>query len=317
MTASSLNAGTAAIEQHLAAVMPANGGHHSASATAMVEDIFATVDRRGHRQRNLFGLAAILPVLALAGVVAIGFRPGVTTTGLPVAAQDLAPDISRPATAASPITFDDPTPMGEWWGSMILEMLPALALVSAIIGASLVVGSKIRGTRGSRPLSTGLRLFGGAALGVIALLSAWLMTFDVWFVASASMEPTLPVSSQVFTTPIGSLEIGDVVVHGTSPVSGASVAGGAFEEGGGGVAGIRRIVGLAGDEVAGRDGQLFINGQIVDHPRAGGIPDFGPVAVADGEVFLMGDNQPMSRDSIGEGPYQADSVFAEVQSIVG
>ncbi|MBD0382347.1 signal peptidase I [Paenibacillus sedimenti] len=57
---------------------------------------------------------------------------------------------------------------------------------------------------------------------------------------------------------------------------------------------VKRVVAIAGDEVEGRGGVLYVNGAAVqepytDSPIADG--DFGPTQVGPGHVFVMGDNR--------------------------
>ena len=65
---------------------------------------------------------------------------------------------------------------------------------------------------------------------------------------------------------------------------------------------IKRVIGLPGDRIELSEKQLIINGQIVDDPHAkysfnGNLRNFGPVAVPEDHLFVMGDNRDESSDS--------------------
>jgi signal peptidase I len=69
---------------------------------------------------------------------------------------------------------------------------------------------------------------------------------------------------------------------------------------------VKRVIAVGGDTIEGRDKGVFLNGHVLDeafayHPRGGGnVPEqdnFGPITVAAGKYFVMGDNRDSSRDS--------------------
>jgi signal peptidase I len=67
---------------------------------------------------------------------------------------------------------------------------------------------------------------------------------------------------------------------------------------------IKRVIGLPGEQVALRDGYLFVDGQKVQEPyvpdeyrRRDDLKNFGPVLVKPGHYFVFGDHRNESSDS--------------------
>ena len=78
---------------------------------------------------------------------------------------------------------------------------------------------------------------------------------------------------------------------------------------------IKRVVGLPGEMIEGRDGGVLINGRPLVEPYLSAdvvTSAFGPLQVPAGHVFVMGDNRTNSHDS-----RFGDIGFIDVDTIVG
>ncbi len=125
-------------------------------------------------------------------------------------------------------------------------------------------------------------------------------------VPSGGMSPTLQIGDIVSaTTKFGAIERGDVVrvrfprSPGTLPVP----PGGDF--------GFKRVVGLPGDIVEGRNGHLLVNGHELTEPYVrGATTDFPRAVVPRDSYFLLGDNRPNSADSRQWGSVRRSEIIA-------
>lgn len=139
---------------------------------------------------------------------------------------------------------------------------------------------------------------------------------QAFFIPSRSMEPTLDVGDRVVVSRLsyrlGTPQHGELVVF-LRPTSERRPADSgalswmrrAVAQGFGGTPPgnedlIKRMVGLPGDVVEGRDGRLWRNGRPVDEPYLAPrtfTDDFGPVRIAPDHYWVMGDNRQDSADS--------------------
>jgi signal peptidase I len=153
---------------------------------------------------------------------------------------------------------------------------------------------------------------------VIALLIAIVLkTFliQAFYIPSPSMEPTLQRGDRVLVcricTRLGGVSRGDVIVfadpdpspHGDNGfvrdalrwlAEGIGVAQPEDEDF------IKRVIGLPGDVVEMRRGNVFVNGERLDEPYLDPDLDtrsYGPETIPDGMLFVMGDNRLVSGDS--------------------
>jgi signal peptidase I len=83
---------------------------------------------------------------------------------------------------------------------------------------------------------------------------------------------------------------------------------------------IKRVIGLPGDQVAIRDGQVFVNEVQLDQTYLLGAPTYcvvgyacqaGPLTIPEGHLFVMGDNRSNSSDSREWGPLSFDRVIGQ------
>jgi signal peptidase I len=158
-----------------------------------------------------------------------------------------------------------------------------------------------------------------AALILTVLVKGFLI--QAFFIPSRSMEPTLDVGDRVVVNRlayrIGEPDHGQVVVFLRPTGAEQASAGGpiswvrrAVAQGLGGTPPgnedlIKRVVGLPGDVLEGRDGYLWRNGQRVEEPylRPGTFTsDFKKLRIKPDSFWVMGDNREDSADSRVFGP---------------
>ncbi len=149
------------------------------------------------------------------------------------------------------------------------------------------------------------------AIIVAMVLRAFVVT--AFSIPSESMETTLLVGDRVVVSRlnyrVGDIDRGDVVVFDQVE---------AVEAGPDHL--IKRVIGLSGEQLQARDGQLSVapigsdQWVTLDEPYLdpGVITnDFGPVEIPDGHLFMMGDNRGRSSDSRSFGPVSIDRVVGQ------
>jgi signal peptidase I len=158
-----------------------------------------------------------------------------------------------------------------------------------------------------------------AALVLTVLVKGFLI--QAFFIPSRSMEPTLDIGDRVVVNrlayKVGEPRHGQVVVFLRPTGSSRERSNGplswvrrAVAQGLGGTPPgsedlIKRVVGLPGDVVEGRDGALWRNGRRLEEPYLEDgtfTSDFEPVRIGPGQYWLMGDNREDSADSRVFGP---------------
>jgi signal peptidase I len=149
---------------------------------------------------------------------------------------------------------------------------------------------------------------------VLTIVVAFVLVFgfvrpfvaEAYRIPSESMVPTLEVGDRIlankfvyrFTEP----EKGDIIVFDSVDEEDDQTL-------------IKRVVGIAGDEIRVEDGVLFVNGEAQDEPYLNEELPFrgfyGPTEVPEGHIFVMGDNRGNSADSRVFGPLPLENVRGE------
>ena len=150
---------------------------------------------------------------------------------------------------------------------------------------------------------------------IVALL---IKTFVVqaFRIPSESMVPTLEVGDRVLVNKLSydahDLNRGDVVVFDRPP----GLPAGPNDP----TELIKRVIGLPGDTVVARDGDIYVDDQRLEEPY---LADEGgtygldePVTVPEGQVWDMGDNRAHSEDSRAFGPIDTDTIVGRAFMIM-
>ena len=157
----------------------------------------------------------------------------------------------------------------------------------------------------------------GGALIVALVIKTFLI--QAFYIPSGSMETTLEIGDRVLVNKLSyqvhDVNRGDLVVFEAAEGEGdcgepvnqaaATAAEGGIKDL------IKRVIGLPGDVVEGRDNQLLVNDRILVEPYLDeGVTtsDFEPVTIPEGCIWVMGDNRGDSRDSRSFGPIDEDHI---------
>ena len=162
------------------------------------------------------------------------------------------------------------------------------------------------------------------AVAAVLAIKAWVV--NPYRIPSSSMEPTLHcaapepgcesgssdrVLANRFIYRFSDPERGDIVVFETTPEAERVCPGpgGVF---------VKRLVGLPGDTIEVRDGQLYLNDVPQPEPYVNGTDaggNFGPETVGEDQYFMMGDNRGQSCDSREWGPVARDDLIGPVFAV--
>ncbi len=77
---------------------------------------------------------------------------------------------------------------------------------------------------------------------------------------------------------------------------------------------VKRILGLPGETIEIREGTVYIDGEPIAETYLTRVDDqsMDPITLAKDEIFVMGDNRPVSRDSRAVGPLTLDEIYGRV-----
>ena len=142
-----------------------------------------------------------------------------------------------------------------------------------------------------RSLVEWVAVIAGALLVAVLIRTLFLQTF---WIPSKSMETTLRIGDRVLVNKLSyklhDVHRGDVVVFKRPPKETNTEIKDL----------IKRVIGLPGESVQGRDCKVAVDGKELTEPYVDEgkcTSDFGPVTVPAGQVWVMGDNRPDSQDS--------------------
>jgi signal peptidase I len=169
-------------------------------------------------------------------------------------------------------------------------------------------------------------------IGLAVLIAFLVKTFvaQAFYIPSGSMIPQLNVGDRVVVSKVAyhlhDPRRGDIIVFDAPPGAPGS-QGKSKGSGAGRVARevfeaigvlqpsteeyIKRIIGLPGETVEGKNGHVYVNGQELVEPYlpSGDVTnDFPPVVVPKGDLWVMGDNRTNSSDSRVFGPIRRNTV---------
>jgi signal peptidase I len=163
----------------------------------------------------------------------------------------------------------------------------------------------------------------GSALVIAILIKTFL--FQAFYIPSESMKPTLNVGDRVLVNKLSykvhDVNRGDIVVFETPPR--AKDANSEINDL------VKRVIGLPGDTVEFREGQVFVNGRLLSEPYVhgqatkpldknvpvgcGAPPDGQPgCVIPPNELLVLGDNRPASKDSRFFGPIKESLIVGRV-----
>jgi signal peptidase I len=149
----------------------------------------------------------------------------------------------------------------------------------------------------------------GLALAVLAAVSVQGLGYQIlgyrhYRIPSNSMAPTLKAGDQVRVEQGHRLEAprrGEVWIFRGPPPAANTI--------------VKRVIGLPGETVEVRGGQVWVDGKPLAEPHLGTLPSYSmaPRTLGPDEYWMLGDNRNLSADSHVWGPVPRDRLMGRVR----
>jgi signal peptidase I len=149
-------------------------------------------------------------------------------------------------------------------------------------------------------------------LGLVVAVVVRLFVFQLYYVPSTSMNPTIKAGDRILVDKLAfhlhPVERGDIIVFLRPPTATCGEDLTDF---------VKRVIGLPGETISGKDGQVYINGKRLAEPWLPKVSstytaNFGPDKIPAGDYFMMGDHRTTSCDSRYWGPIKRSAIIGEV-----
>ncbi len=134
------------------------------------------------------------------------------------------------------------------------------------------------------------------ALSVVLALGIRQFVAEARFIPSGSMEPTLQIDDRLVVEKISYRfnppKRGDIIVF-EAPQAALDAVGSTHKD-----AYIKRVIGLPGETIEVKNGEVLIDGKALAEPYIKAPPDYlwGPEVVPQGQYLVFGDNRNQSSD---------------------
>ncbi len=158
---------------------------------------------------------------------------------------------------------------------------------------------------------------GSVVLGAIFAIVIRQFVAEARYIPSKAMLPTLEVGDRLvidkLTYRFGQPERGDIIVFMPTDKAAAICTGSQTSQRQRQDAYIKRIIGLPGDTVEVKQGQVYINGNPLKEKYISEAPDYqyGPIKVPQGSYWVLGDNRNNSCDSHYWGFVPRDNIIGK------